>query len=79
MVAFGTVQNATVVALVAFGTFFLAGFVRFGPGGAGLASLIGIVFLFLTVPTGAHMISRAAQKTGVEFLGGVTWPTERDD
>jgi len=107
MAAVETVQNLTVVALVAIGTFFLAvgtvgllrfpnvynrmhatskpttlgtaavflaGFVRFGPGGAGLASLIGIVFLFLTVPTGAHMISRAAQKTGVEFLVGVTWP-----
>ncbi|WP_302082039.1 monovalent cation/H(+) antiporter subunit G [Salinibaculum rarum] len=58
---------------------FVAGFVHFGPGGAGLASLVGIVFLFLTVPTGAHMISRAAQKTGVPFLGGVTWPAERDD
>ena len=58
---------------------FLAGFVRFGPGGVGLASLIGIVFLFLTVPTGAHMISRAAQKTGVEFLGGVTWPAPAED
>ena len=62
---------------------FLAGFVHFGPGGAGLTSLIGIVFLFLTIPTGAHMISRAAQKTGIPFLGGVTWPTgqsdERDD
>jgi len=41
---------------------FLAGFVYFGPGGAGLSSLIGIVFLFLTVPTGAHMISRAAEQ-----------------
>ncbi|MGM0717412.1 MAG: monovalent cation/H(+) antiporter subunit G [Halobacteriota archaeon] len=58
---------------------FLAGFVQFGPGGAGLTSLIGIVFLFLTVPTGAHMISRAAQKTGVPFLGSVTWPTDRRD
>ncbi|AHG02392.1 cation:proton antiporter (plasmid) [Halostagnicola larsenii XH-48] len=58
---------------------FLAGFVHFGPGGAGLTSLVGILFLFLTVPTGAHMISRAAQKTGVPFLGGVTWPSERDD
>ena len=57
---------------------FLAGFVQFGPGGAGLTSLVGIVFLFLTVPTGAHMISRAAQKIGVPFLGGVTWP-RRDD
>jgi multicomponent Na+:H+ antiporter subunit G len=56
-------------------TIFLAGFVRFGPGGAGLTSLVGILFLFLTVPTGAHMIARAAQKTGVPFLGTVTWPT----
>lgn len=58
---------------------FLAGFVHFGPGGAGLPSLIGILFLFLTVPTGAHMISRAAQKTGVPFLGSVTWPSERSE
>lgn len=57
---------------------FLAGFAQFGPGGAGLTSLVGIVFLFLTVPTGAHMIARAAQKTGIPFLGGVTWPTEGD-
>ena len=55
---------------------FLAGFVQFGPGGAGLTSLVGIVFLFLTVPTGAHMIARAAQEIGVPFLGSVTWPTE---
>ena len=60
-------------------TIFLAGFVHFGPGGAGLPSLIGILFLFLTVPTGAHMISRAAQKTGVPFLGSVTWPSKQSD
>ena len=58
---------------------FLAGFVHFGPGGAGLPSLIGIVFLFLTVPTGAHMIARSAQRIGTPFLGSVTWPTEEDD
>lgn len=58
---------------------FLAGFVYFGPGGAGLTSLIGIVFLFLTVPTGAHMISRAAERTGVPFLGSVTWPGKSKD
>lgn len=58
---------------------FLAGFSYFGPGGAGLPSLIGILFLFLTVPTGAHMISRAAQRTGVPFLGSVTWPGKSDD
>ncbi|MEF8783454.1 MAG: monovalent cation/H(+) antiporter subunit G [Haloarculaceae archaeon] len=54
---------------------FLAGFVHFGPGGAGLPSLVGILFLFLTVPTGAHMISRSAQRIGVPFLGSVVWPT----
>ncbi|MEF8791163.1 MAG: monovalent cation/H(+) antiporter subunit G [Haloarculaceae archaeon] len=53
---------------------FLAGFVYFGPRGAGLVSLVGIVFLFVTAPTGAHMISRAAQRMGVDFDGGVTWP-----
>ncbi|MBV0925579.1 monovalent cation/H(+) antiporter subunit G [Halomicroarcula limicola] len=58
---------------------FLAGFVHFGPGGAGLPSLIGIVFLFLTVPTGAHMIARSAQRIGVPFLGSVTWPTEDEE
>ncbi|PSP82106.1 cation:proton antiporter [Halobacteriales archaeon QS_1_68_17] len=58
---------------------FLASFVAFGPGGAGLPSLVGILFLFLTVPTGAHMISRAAQRIGVPFMGGVTWPTREDD
>jgi multicomponent Na+:H+ antiporter subunit G len=58
---------------------FLAGVAHFGPGGAGLLSLVGIVFLFLTVPTGAHMISRAAERTGVPFLGSVTWPGRSDD
>lgn len=58
---------------------FLAGFVQFGPGNAGLTSLVGILFLFLTVPTGAHMISRAAQKSGVPFLEGVTWPGDGDN
>ncbi|WP_339105820.1 monovalent cation/H(+) antiporter subunit G [Haloterrigena salinisoli] len=53
---------------------FLAGFVQFGPGNEGLTALIGIVFLFLTVPTGAHMIARAAEKIGVLFEGSVTWP-----
>ncbi|MFB6253354.1 MAG: monovalent cation/H(+) antiporter subunit G [Halobacteriaceae archaeon] len=55
---------------------FLAGFVYFGPLGAGLTSLIGIVFLFLTVPTGAHMISRSANRMGVDFYGDTEWPEE---
>jgi len=68
---------------------FLAGFVEFGPGSEGLTALIGIGFLFLTVPTGSHMIARAAERIGVPFLGSVTWPdpnaverpgsTDRDD
>ncbi|ACV10753.1 monovalent cation/proton antiporter, MnhG/PhaG subunit [Halorhabdus utahensis DSM 12940] len=57
---------------------FLAGFVYFGPRGAGLISLVGIVFLFLTAPTGAHMISRSAQKIGVPFVEGVSWPVPDD-
>jgi len=57
---------------------FLAGFAYFGPRGAGLTSLVGIVFLFLTAPTGAHMISRSAQKIGVPFVEGVSWPASED-
>ena len=53
---------------------FLAGFVYYGPQGAGLTSLLGIGFLFLTAPTGAHMISRAAHRLGVEFYGEAEWP-----
>lgn len=53
---------------------FLAGFVRFGPGGAGLPSLLAVGFLFLTTPTGAHMIARSAERMGVPFSEGVTWP-----
>ncbi|WP_049921350.1 monovalent cation/H(+) antiporter subunit G [Halopiger djelfimassiliensis] len=53
---------------------FMAGFVQFGPGDEGLTALIGIAFLFLTVPTGAHMIARAAERIGIPFLGSVTWP-----
>lgn len=59
---------------------FLAGFVFYGPQGAGLPSLVGIVFLFVTAPTGAHMISRAAHKMGVPFYGeGVHWPGEPEE
>jgi len=55
---------------------FLGGVVYFWPGGASLVSLIGLAFLFVTVPTGAHMIARSAQRMGVPFLGSVTWPDE---
>ncbi|MFB6154747.1 MAG: monovalent cation/H(+) antiporter subunit G [Haloferacaceae archaeon] len=57
----------------------LAGFVYYGPGGDGLLSLVTVLFLFLTAPTGAHMISRSAQRMGVPFVESVTWPGESDN
>ncbi|WP_336365324.1 monovalent cation/H(+) antiporter subunit G [Halalkalicoccus salilacus] len=60
------------------GSIYLASFVYFGPGGAGLPSLLGIAFLFLTVPTGVHMISRAAEHMGVPLLGPLEWSNEDD-
>nr|WP_049917184.1 monovalent cation/H(+) antiporter subunit G [Halogeometricum pallidum] len=57
----------------------LAGFVFYGPGGDGLMSLVIVVFLFLTAPTGAHMISRAAQRMGIDFLEEVSWPAPPPD
>ncbi len=58
---------------------FLAGVAYYGPQEAGLTSLLGIGFLYLTAPTGAHMISRAAGKMGVPFEPGVGWPSEPAD
>jgi len=56
----------------------LGGFVFYGPGGDGLMALVTLGVLFLTAPTGAHMISRAAQRMGVPFTEDVEWPTEGD-
>lgn len=55
---------------------FLAGAIYFAPapGGAALTSLVGIVFLFITAPTGAHVISQAAERMGIEFAGDAVWP-----
>ncbi|WP_330632637.1 monovalent cation/H(+) antiporter subunit G [Halocatena halophila] len=58
---------------------FLAGFVHFDAQAEGLSSLVGIVFLFVTAPTGAHMISRSARKMGVEFGLGEQWPSRSAD
>ncbi|MFB6125690.1 MAG: monovalent cation/H(+) antiporter subunit G [Halolamina sp.] len=56
----------------------LSTWVVFGPGGEGLKGLVTVVFLFVTAPTGSHMISRSAQRMGVPFVDGVSWP-RRDD
>ncbi|MFB6119532.1 MAG: monovalent cation/H(+) antiporter subunit G [Halobacteriaceae archaeon] len=58
---------------------FLAGAVRFGISGAGVTSLVGVVFLFITAPTGAHMISRSAHRMGVPFVTGAEWPNDDED
>ncbi|MFB6183088.1 MAG: monovalent cation/H(+) antiporter subunit G [Haloarculaceae archaeon] len=58
---------------------FFAGFLYFGPEGAGLVSLVGIVFLFVTAPTGGHVISRAAKRMGVEMAGNASWPRLSDE
>jgi multicomponent Na+:H+ antiporter subunit G len=52
----------------------LAATAYYGPVGPGLTSLVGIVFLFFTAPTGAHVISRAAGKMGIPFHDTAEWP-----
>jgi multicomponent Na+:H+ antiporter subunit G len=54
----------------------LASWIFYGPGGRGLNALVTVLFLFVTAPTGAHMISQAAHRMGVDFHGGVEWPGE---
>jgi multicomponent Na+:H+ antiporter subunit G len=56
----------------------LAAWVYFGPAGTGLKAIVTVLFLFLTAPTGGHMISRAAQRMGVDFEPGVSWPGHTD-
>jgi len=41
----------------------LAGCIEFLPHGTGLTALVTIVFLFVTAPTGAHLIARATYNT----------------
>jgi multicomponent Na+:H+ antiporter subunit G len=41
------------------GLILIAGSVHFYPGNAALQALIALVFLFITAPTGAHLIARA--------------------
>ena len=52
---------------------FLATGINFGLA-TGLTAFIGILFLFITAPTGAHLLSRAAHTMGVEFAGNASWP-----
>jgi multicomponent Na+:H+ antiporter subunit G len=56
----------------------LATWVYYAPAGEGLPALVTILFLFVTAPTGAHLISRSAERMGVEFLEGVSWPGRTD-
>lgn len=45
---------------ILFGVFLIKGFSVFG-----FKALLGIVFIFLTSPVAAHVISRAAHKSGI--------------
>ena len=76
---YNRLHATTKAATLGAASIFLAGFVYWGPQEAGLTSLVGIVFLFLTAPTGAHMISRAAHRMGVPFYGDAHWPGEDED
>ena len=48
----------------------LAAATRFGPVNAGLPALLIIVFMFLTAPVGAHVLSRAAYRMHVPLWKG---------
>lgn len=57
------------------GLILIAGALHFYPGSASLQAVIALVFLFITAPTGAHLIARATyykdqkeQKSGRENL-----------
>lgn len=41
------------------GLILIAGAVNFYPEGAAFQAIIALIFLFITAPTGAHMIARA--------------------
>ena len=76
---YNRLHATTKAATLGAASIFLAGFLVWGPQEAGLTSLVGIVFLFLTAPTGAHMISRSAHRMGVPFFGDAAWPEERKE
>ena len=58
-------SKATTIGAV---SMFLAAAVRFG-WGAGFTALVGIFFLLLTAPTGAHMIARSALRNDYSYKG----------
>ena len=76
---YNRLHATTKAATLGAASIFLAGFVFWGPQEYGLTSLVGIVFLFMTAPTGAHMISRSAHRMGVPFFGDADWPGEEDE
>ena len=41
----------------------MAGAMKFYPNGAYLSAILALIFLFITAPTGAHMIARATYST----------------
>jgi len=45
----------------------MASFVHLGFSSVGLKAILAIIFVFLTAPVGAHLISRAAYQRGVKL------------
>lgn len=58
---------------------FLAASIHFKAGSGLTTPVVGILFLFLTAPAGAHLISRAAHRIDVDFAGDAEWPENGEE
>jgi len=59
---------------ILFGVFLIQGFTSFG-----FKALLGVAFIFLTAPVAAHVISRAAHRSGIPLVEGSVVDHYQDD
>ncbi len=59
---------------ILFGVFLIQGFTSFG-----FKALLGIAFIFLTAPVAAHVISRAAHRSGIPLAEETTVDQYQED
>lgn len=64
---YNRLHTATKSTTLGAGAVLLGGAVELGFTTSGVQAVVAIVFLYLTTPVAAHMISRAAERLGVEF------------
>lgn len=66
---YGRMHAATKSATLGVASIMLASMVMFGvtKDAANMKQILAIIFIFLTAPVGAHMISRAAYQSGVKL------------